>query len=107
MRTLKVILALGAFFVLAAAVSGCGSSVSGNDVASVAGNPITLQAYKHWMYVAAKGQAAEQPGAPVIVPTDPPKFAGCIKQVRQQIPTLAKTSDTQLKSDCGQLFTAL
>jgi foldase protein PrsA len=43
----------------------------------------------------------------VIVPTDPPGFKGCIAQVRKQIPTLAKTTDTQLKRDCGQLFTSL
>jgi hypothetical protein len=63
MRISKKLAALGAFFVVGAAVAGCGSSVPGNSVATVAGNPITLQAYKHWMYIAAKGataQAAQQ-----------------------------------------------
>ena len=102
-----MILALGACSVLAAAVAGCGSAVPGNSVADVAGNPITTAAFNHWMYVAAKGAASQSPGAPVIVPTDPPNFTGCIAQVRQQIPSLKKTSDTQLKSECGQLFTSL
>jgi foldase protein PrsA len=105
----RSILALGAFFVLLAGLSACGggSGVGSGDVASVAGNQISLRAFKHWMYVAAKGQASQSPGAPVIVPTDPPDFKGCIAQVRAQIPSLAKTSESQLKTDCNQLFTSL
>jgi parvulin-like peptidyl-prolyl isomerase len=100
-------LALGAFFVVAAGLSACGSGVPGNAVANVAGNPITAQAFDHWMYVAEKGQSAQSPGAPVIVPDDPPGFSNCISQVRAQIPTLAKTADATIKKDCGQLFTSL
>ena len=99
--------ALGAFFVFAIGVAGCGSSMSGNDVASVAGNPITTQAFNHWMYVAAKSQAAQAPGQPVIVPNDPPNFDKCVAQVRQEIPSLAKTPVKTLRSDCKQLFTSL
>jgi parvulin-like peptidyl-prolyl isomerase len=107
MRRLKYILALGAFFVAAIGVSACGSGVGGSNVATVAGNPISLQAFKHWMYVAAKGNATQSPGAPVIVPTDPPNFTDCIAQVRKQIPSLAKQPDKTIKSDCSQLFTSL
>ncbi len=107
MKPLRSILALGAFFVLAAGLSACGSGVPGDSVADMSGNPITSAAFNHWMFVAAKGNASQSPGAPVIVPTDPPEFKKCIAQVRKQIPTLAKTSDKQLKSDCGQLFTSL
>jgi foldase protein PrsA len=71
------------------------------------GNPITLQTFNHWMYVAAKGQAAQNPSAPVIVPNDPPGFTNCIAQVRKQIPSLAKTPAATVKSDCNQLFTSL
>ena len=53
-------MALGAFFAVAGGIAACGSSVPGNSVADVAGNPITLQAFNHWMYVAAKSQAAQQ-----------------------------------------------
>src|SRR5215831_8635741 len=107
MKGLRSILALGAFFVLAVALSACGSGVPGNSVADMAGNPITTQSFNHWMYVAAKGNAAQSPGAPVIVPNDPPEFKSCIAQVRKQIPSLSKITDKQLKVQCGQLFTSL
>ncbi|MEA2211226.1 MAG: foldase protein PrsA [Solirubrobacteraceae bacterium] len=108
MKTPKFIPALGAFFVLIAlAVSGCGSSVPGNSVAVMAGNPISTKAFDHWMFVAAKQQAAQSPSAPVIVPNDPPNFTKCIAQVRAQIPALKTTKDPQIKSDCKQLFTSL
>ncbi len=108
MKTKRKILALGAFFVaIAVAISGCGSGVPGNAVADVAGNPITTQAVNHWMYVAAAGAAAQSPGQPVIVPTDPPNFTKCIAQARAQIPTLKKTSDKQLRSACKETFQSL
>ncbi len=99
--------ALGAFFALAAAVAGCGSDVPSNSVAAVAGNPITTQAYKHWMFVAAKGNTQGATTAPVIVPTDPPDFNDCLHQVREQIPTINKTPDKALMSDCAELFNTL
>jgi foldase protein PrsA len=108
MKIRKSILALSAFFVLVAtAVAGCGSGIPGNSVAVVAGNPISTQAFNHWMYVAAKGQAAETPTEPVIVPNDPPDFSKCIAQVRAEIPSLKKISNKQLKADCAQLFQSL
>jgi parvulin-like peptidyl-prolyl isomerase len=107
MRITRKLSALGAFFVLAIALAGCGSGIPGDSVAVMAGNPITTQAFDHWMYVAAKGNASQSPGAPVIVPNDPPEFTGCIKQVRAQIPTLAKTSNKTIKQDCNQLFQSL
>ncbi len=99
--------ALGAFFVAVALIAGCGSSVPGNSVADVDGNPISTQAFNHWMFVAAKSQASQDPTAPVIVPSDPPNFDRCVAQVRQQIPSLAKTSTKQVRADCKQLFTSL
>ncbi|MGO9957887.1 MAG: peptidyl-prolyl cis-trans isomerase [Solirubrobacteraceae bacterium] len=108
MKIRNSILALSAFFVLVAtAVAGCGSGIPGNSVAVVAGNPISTQAFNHWMYVAAKGQAAQDPTEPVIVPNDPPDFSKCIAQVRAEIPSLKKISNKQLKADCAQLFTSL
>jgi len=59
------------------------------------------------MYVAAKQEAAQSPGQPVIVPNDPPNFSGCIAQVHAQIPSLKTTPDKTLKADCKQLFTSL
>jgi foldase protein PrsA len=107
MKVRRSVLALSAFFVFAIGVAGCGSSVSGDSVATVAGNPITTQAFNHWMYVAAKSQAAQSPGQPVIVPNDPPNFDKCIAQVKKQIPSLAKTATKTLRTDCKQLFTSL
>ena len=107
MKVRSSLLALGAFFVAAIGVVGCGSSVSGDSVANVAGNQITTQAFNHWMYVAAKSQAAQSPGQPVIVPNDPPNFNNCVAEVRKAIPSLAKTSTKTLQSDCKQLFTSL
>jgi foldase protein PrsA len=106
-KYLRGISALCAFFVVALAVSACGSGVPGDSVADMSGNPITTQAFNHWMYVAAKSQAAQSPGSPVIVPNDPPNFTKCIAQVRKQVATLAKTATKQLKADCKQLFTSL
>ncbi len=99
------IAALGAFFVVAVAVAACGGGVPGNSVADVAGNPISTQAFKHWILVAAKSQAAQSPGSPVIVP-DPPNFNGCLAEVRHDVPSLAKTPDTAIRSDCKQLYTS-
>jgi foldase protein PrsA len=108
MKTWKTFPALGAFFVLVAiALSACGSGIPGNSVAVVAGNPISQQAFNHWMYVDAKGEAAQSPGQPVIVPNDPPTFTNCISQARAQIPSLKKTATKTLQSDCKQLFTSL
>jgi foldase protein PrsA len=107
MKVRRTVLALGAFFVAALAVAGCGSGTPENSVADVAGNPITTQAFNHWLYVAAKSQAAQSPGQPVIVPNDPPNFNNCIAQVRKQIPSLAKTATKTIRSDCKQLFTSL
>jgi parvulin-like peptidyl-prolyl isomerase len=100
----KLIPALGAFFVLALGLAGCGSGVPGNSVADVAGNPITLQAFNHWMLVAAKFQSAQNPGVPVIVANDPPDFKQCIASVRKQIPSLKSQKTSQLRSDCNSLF---
>ncbi len=107
MKWMKTIMALGAFFVGAVGLSACGSSVSGDAVATMAGNTISTQAFDHWMYVAAKGNSSQSPGSPVIVPNDPPGFQNCIKQVREQIPSLAKQPDKTIQSDCKQLFTSL
>jgi foldase protein PrsA len=107
---LKSVRALGALFVAGLAalvVAGCGSGVPSNSVADVAGNPITVQAFNHWMYVAEKGNSEQDPGSPIIVPTDPPNFAGCVSQVRKQIPALAKTPTKTIRLDCSNLFTSL
>src|ERR1700727_393773 len=117
MKSLRSIPALCAFFVVAALiVAGCGSSSSSSssgagtvpstDAAVVAGNPITKRAVLHWVCGHAQGEAAQSPGSPVIVPTDPPEFPKCIAQVKKEIPTLAKESDTKIRAACQSAFTS-
>ena len=108
MKTLRSIPALGAFFVVIAVALRLAAATS--RATRSPRSPATrsaLQAFNHWMYVAAKGQAAQSPGQPVIVPNDPPNFTKCIAQVKAEIPSLKKTADKTLKADCGQLFTSL
>ena len=107
MKVRSSILALGAFFVIAVGMVGCGSGVPGDAVVDVAGNPVSTQTFNHWMYVAAKSQAAQNPGQPVIVPNDPPNFDNCVAEVKKQIPSLANTKTATLRTDCKQLFTSL
>ncbi len=108
MKVRRSILALGAFFVLGAGIAACGSGVPGNSVADVAGNPITTQAFNHWMYVAAKGTAAQSgPGSPVVVPTDPPNFKSCIAQARKLVSQVSGQKDSQIRSECKNLFSSL
>ncbi len=107
MKFLKSVLALGAFFVAVVGLSACGSDVPGNSVANVAGNPVSMQAFNHWMYVAAAGNSAQSPGSPVIVPNDPPNFDKCVAQARKEIPALAKTPAKSIRTQCQALFTSL
>jgi foldase protein PrsA len=107
MKSSRSVTALCAFFVAAAlAVAGCGSSSSSSAsiptgaVADVAGNPITLQAYKHWFFVDAKNQTP-------VIPSDPPNFTKCISDAKAAVPTLRTQSDAKIKSDCQQLYTTI
>jgi parvulin-like peptidyl-prolyl isomerase len=103
-KTSKRVAALSAFFVLGLGVAGCGGAIPGNSVASVGGNPITLKAFQHWTYLAAKEQAASEESATAITPGDPPNFDGCIKQARTEYTALAKTPEKTLRAECASLF---
>jgi foldase protein PrsA len=99
------VLALGAFFVPAAALAGCGG-IPGNAVADVDGNAIEKQDFEHWLNVAAKsgGQAA-------VAAPKPPAYTECIAQKRKTTPKPAKgqpkVTDAQLKTQCKQEYEAL
>src|SRR3954471_9530862 len=106
MRKTKLFtLALGAFFVPAALVAGCGG-VPGDAVATVDGDSIQKSEFNHWLNVAAKsgGQGA------AAVPK-PPKFTECIAQKRKTTPKPAKgqpkVTDSQLKGQCKQEYNSL
>jgi len=106
---IRILLALGAFFVAAIVFAACGStdaSVPGNAVANVDGTPITRADYVKWATITAKGSSQ---GRAVVVP-DPPAFTRCIATLRrnsrpargQPAPT-----DVTLRAQCRQQNDAL
>jgi len=100
-RIVRLILALGAIFVGGVVVSGCGSAVAGNAVASVGGSPISRQALAHWGYVAAIGATQQSPGSPIIIP-DPPSYTKCIASLRKIAP--ATVTVKVLQNACQMQF---
>ena len=76
-------------------------------VATIDGDPITLRAYKHWMYVAAEVQAAQENTEPAILPLWPPRFGSCVARIRLDVPSLANRSTATLRADCARQFTQL
>lgn len=109
MRISRKLAAVAAFFVIGAAVAGCGSAIPGNSVASVAGNPISLSAFNHWMYVAAKEQSAQYASQgvsePPIISSNPTNFTSCVKEIRAGIPQLRSSPQATLANDCKQVYT--
>jgi foldase protein PrsA len=105
----RIILALGAFFIAAIAVSACGgNNVPGNAVANVDGTLVTTSNFNHWLGIAARSQ--NPTGGPVSVP-DAPTFAKCVaaKQKAQPKPAKGQKPPTaaQLKSQCKQEYDGL
>jgi foldase protein PrsA len=104
-KTKLCTLALGAFFVPAAILAGCGG-VPGNAVATVDGTAIEKSDFDHWLNVAAKSGGQAAAAAP-----KPPDFAACINQKRKTTPNPAKgqpkVTDGQLKIQCQQEYNAL
>jgi foldase protein PrsA len=105
MKTKLCTLALGAFFVPATLVAGCGG-VPGNAVAEVDGTAIEKSDFEHWLNVAAKSGGQAGAAAP-----KPPDYAECIKQKQKTTPKPAKgqpkVTDAQLKTQCKQEYDAL
>jgi foldase protein PrsA len=108
--SVRILLALGAFFVAATTLVACGSSdnsVSGNAVANVDGTPITRTDYEKWAAITAKGSA--QSGAAAVVP-DPPTYTRCIATLRRQSrPARGQPAptDVTLRAQCRQQNEAL
>ena len=106
-KALRLFPALGAFFVGATLVAGCGDSVPGNAVASVDGSAITRTQFAHWLAVAS---ATSQQGAAKTT-YSPPDFATCVAAKRKTAPPPAKgqpaTTDAQLKTQCKQEYESL
>jgi foldase protein PrsA len=104
-KTKLCTLALGAFFVPAAILAGCGG-VPGDAVATVDGTSISKSDFDHWMNVAAKSGGQSGAAAP-----KPPSYAACINQKRKTTPKPAKgqpkVTDSQLKTQCKQEYNSL
>ena len=105
MRKSLLVLALGAFFVPASIVAGCGG-VPGNAVAEVDGKAIEKTSFDHWLNVASRAGGQAGAAAP-----KPPKYTACIAQKRKTTPKPAKgqpkVTDGQLKTQCKQEYEAL
>jgi foldase protein PrsA len=105
-RILRLSPALGAFFVAAILIAGCGDSVPGNAVASIDGTAIPKTDFAHWLSI---GAATAQQGAKV--PYDAPAFTACVAAKRKTAPKPAKgqpaTTDAQLKATCLQEYNTL
>src|SRR5215213_8205591 len=105
MKKRLLLLALGAFFVPASIVAGCGG-VPGNAVAEVDGNAIEKSSFDHWLTVASRAGGQAATAAP-----KPPKYTACINQKRKTAPKPAKgkpkVTDGQLKKQCEQEYDAL
>jgi foldase protein PrsA len=107
MRRKLAVLALGAFFVPAAILAGCGESgIPGNAVAEVDGTPIEKADFEHWLTVAAKSSGQANAAVP-----KPPEFTECIAQAKKTAAKPAKgqpkLTDADYKKQCQQQYNQL
>ncbi len=106
-RISRLFPALGAFFVAAILVAGCGDSVPSGAVASIDGNEISKGDFARWMTIAA---ATSQQGTAKVA-YSPPDFATCVAAKKKTAPKPAKgqpaTTDAQYKTQCQQEYTSL
>ncbi|MGI8512631.1 MAG: peptidyl-prolyl cis-trans isomerase [Solirubrobacteraceae bacterium] len=106
-RSARIAPALGAFFVLALALSACGSGVPGNAVVRVDDVVIKDATFDHWMRIAAL--SSQQPGQPAATVPDAPDFKKCIaaKLKAPAPPGQPKASAARAKSTCKQEYEGL
>jgi foldase protein PrsA len=106
----RILLALGAFFVVAAALAACGG-VPGNSVAVVDDASVKKSTFDHWMVVAAKSSQPPGAGGQAASVPDAPNFTKCIAAARKAQPKPAKgqpkQTDAQLKATCKQQYEGL
>src|SRR5512132_929724 len=107
--SLRILSALGAFFVVAAALAACGG-VPGNSVAVVDDASVKKSTFDHWMVVAAKSSQPPGAGGAVSVP-DAPSFTNCVAAAKKAQPKPTKgqpaQTDKQLKATCKQQYEGL
>jgi foldase protein PrsA len=109
-RSLRLSLALGAFFVLAVAVAACGDAVPGNAVVRVNDNTVKRSTFDHWLQVAARSSQPPGAGAQPSIP-DPPNFTKCVAAKEKTAPKppkgQPKPSSAQFKAQCKQEYEGL
>lgn len=112
-KTLRIAMALGAFFMLSFTIAACGgddsssNDVPSNAVASVDGDPITKTDYDRWAAITAKSASAQ--GGTAVVP-DPPSYARCVAALQLQARSVRGQrvpSETALRAQCRQLDTQI
>lgn len=93
-----------ALLVVAFVVSGSSSPT----VATIAGKPITLASYRHWVAVSAASAHASDASLPPF-PPDAPTYARCIAFERAAVVKGGHSAPTAatLRSDCSSLRTSL
>ena len=105
MRRKLTLLALGAFFVPAAILAGCGDSIPGDSVATVDGTNIEKADYEHWLGIAAKA------GGPDATVPEPPDFTECIAAAKKAAAKpqegQPKQTDADYKKQCQQQYDQL
>jgi foldase protein PrsA len=105
MRRTLTLLALGAFFVPASIIAGCGG-VPGNAVAEVDGTAIEKEDFEHWLNVAAKSSGAADTSVPV-----PPDYTECIAAAKKSAAKPAegqpKQTDADYKKQCADRYKQL
>lgn len=97
---------LVALALTALVVTGCGSGVPADSVATVDGTSIKKSEFEHWLSVASKQQAVS--GQTAVVP-DPPNYTKCVAAL-QKVPVAkgqAKPTAAALKSQCEQQYEGL
>ena len=97
---------LVALALTALVVTGCGSGVPADSVATVDGTSIKKSEFEHWLSVASKQQAVS--GQTAVVP-DPPNYTKCVAAL-QKVPLAkgqAKPTAAALKSQCEQQYEGL
>jgi parvulin-like peptidyl-prolyl isomerase len=117
MKLPRLFLALGAFFVVAIALSACGGdSIPGNSVAKVGGTNITKDDFNHWLKIAAissQGQTdpAVAAGTKQAEIPDPPDYKACVAAKQAAAPKPAKgqpaPTTAQFKQQCQTEYNGL
>jgi foldase protein PrsA len=104
-RPLSLILTLLAVLGLPLVLAACGG-VPGNAVAEVDGESIEKRDFDAWMAVAARGGGQAEAAVP-----DPPDFAECIAQKREDLPEPPEgqeaPDDEALRQQCRQEYDAI